>query len=59
MWAGQGVGTVRRVMPAAEIVREIEGEARAVASRTAGMFGGSHQDIPKPAGDWQDAEVTA
>ena len=30
MWAGQSVGTVRRVQPAAEIVREIMEEARTV-----------------------------
>jgi nitronate monooxygenase len=35
LWAGQGVGAVRRVMPAAAIVREFEEDARAVISRIA------------------------
>ena len=30
LWAGQGVGLVRRTQPAAEIVAEIVAEARAV-----------------------------
>jgi nitronate monooxygenase len=33
MWAGQGVGLVRRRQPAAEIVREISNEARAILTR--------------------------
>jgi len=33
MWAGQGVGLVRKVQPAAEIVREIRDEARAILAR--------------------------
>lgn len=33
MWAGQSVGTVRQIQPAAEIVRDIMNEARGVASR--------------------------
>ena len=31
LWAGQGVGLVRRAQPAAEIVREIVEEARSAA----------------------------
>lgn len=46
MWAGQGVGTVRRVMPAAEIVREIDEEARAVASRVARLCGAADAAAP-------------
>jgi NAD(P)H-dependent flavin oxidoreductase YrpB (nitropropane dioxygenase family) len=34
-WAGQGVGLVRRVQPAAEIVRELVEEAEAVLARLA------------------------
>jgi nitronate monooxygenase len=30
LWAGQGVGQLHREQPAAEVVREIAGEARAV-----------------------------
>lgn len=33
MWAGQGVGLVKRIQPAAEIVREINAEARIVLKR--------------------------
>jgi nitronate monooxygenase len=33
MWAGQGVGLVRKIQPAAEIVREIADEARVVLAR--------------------------
>jgi nitronate monooxygenase len=33
MWAGQGIGLVSRIMPAAEIVREINAEAEAVIER--------------------------
>ncbi|MEJ1935986.1 hypothetical protein WDZ92_37815 [Nostoc sp. NIES-2111] len=33
MWAGQGVGLVRKVQPAAGIVREIADEARVVLAR--------------------------
>ena len=33
MWAGQGVGLTRKIMPAAEIVREINAEAEAVMKR--------------------------
>ena len=33
MWAGQGVGLVKKIQPAAEIVREIIAEAEAVISR--------------------------
>jgi len=33
MWAGQGVGLARKIMPAAEIVREINAEAEAVLHR--------------------------
>ena len=58
MWAGQGVGIVRRVMPAAEIVREIAEEARAVASRTAEIFGRSDRNGPTAVEDWRDAEIT-
>ncbi|SDZ58262.1 nitronate monooxygenase [Jannaschia faecimaris] len=35
MWAGQSVGSVRRVLPAGDIVREILNEARRVALRLA------------------------
>jgi len=30
LWAGQGVGLVKKVQPAAEIVREIIEQARAI-----------------------------
>ncbi len=43
MWAGQGVAAVRRIMPAAEIVREIEDEARSVARRLAALCGAEPQ----------------
>lgn len=33
MWAGQGVGLVTKVQPAADIVREIDAEARAILRR--------------------------
>jgi NAD(P)H-dependent flavin oxidoreductase YrpB (nitropropane dioxygenase family) len=33
LWSGQGVSLVRRVQPAAEIVREISDEARAILAR--------------------------
>lgn len=33
MWSGQGVGLARKIMPAAEIVREINAEAEAVLHR--------------------------
>ena len=33
LWSGQGVNLVRRVQPAAEIVREISDEARAILAR--------------------------
>ena len=33
LWSGQGVSLVRRVQPAAEIVREIGDEARAILAR--------------------------
>lgn len=33
LWCGQGAALVRRVQPAAEIVRELAGEARSVLSR--------------------------
>ena len=36
LWAGQGVGLVRRTQPAGEIVREIADEARAVLARLGG-----------------------
>jgi len=36
LWSGQGVAQLRREQPAAEIVREIAGEARAVAASLAG-----------------------
>lgn len=36
MWAGQGIGLVDRVQPAAEIVRELVDEADEVSSRLAG-----------------------
>ena len=35
LWAGQGVGLVHRIQPAAEIVREIAAEAQATLSRLA------------------------
>ena len=35
LWAGQGVGVVSRVQPAAEIVREIAEEARSTLRRLA------------------------
>lgn len=35
MWAGQGVGLVRKIMPAAEIVHEIDTEAGAILQRLA------------------------
>ena len=33
LWSGQGVGLVRNVMPAAEIVEEIHREAKAVLAQ--------------------------
>ena len=33
LWAGQGVGLVRKIQPAGEIVREIAQEARAILKR--------------------------
>jgi nitronate monooxygenase len=33
MWAGQGVGLVKRIQPAAEIVREIDTEAKTILAR--------------------------
>lgn len=36
-WAGQSVGLVRKVMPAAEIVHEIHSEARAILKRLAAL----------------------
>jgi NAD(P)H-dependent flavin oxidoreductase YrpB (nitropropane dioxygenase family) len=44
LWAGQGVGLVHRIQPAAEIVREIAAEAQATLSRlgsTAAFLGQS------------------
>lgn len=38
-WAGTGVGNVKRVMPAGEIVYEIEREAIEVIEKLAGMVG--------------------
>ena len=35
MWAGQGVGLVKRLQPAGEIVREIDSEAESVLARLA------------------------
>ena len=35
MWAGQGVGLVKKVQPAADIVREIDAEAQSVLKRLA------------------------
>ncbi len=35
MWAGQGVGAVHRIMPAGDIVREIDDDARRIARRIA------------------------
>ena len=37
LWAGQGVGLVRRAQPAAEIVAEIVAEARAVMAAGAAI----------------------
>jgi NAD(P)H-dependent flavin oxidoreductase YrpB (nitropropane dioxygenase family) len=37
LWAGQGVGQVRRAQPAAEIVREIVADAEAAIARLAGL----------------------
>ena len=33
MWAGQGVGLVKRLQPAGEIVREIDSAAQAILTR--------------------------
>ncbi len=41
LWAGQGVGLVRRKQPAATIVREITAEARAVMAAGATLAAGS------------------
>lgn len=38
LWCGQGVGSVRRIMPAAEIVAEIWDEARRCISATSSAF---------------------
>jgi len=35
LWAGQSVGLVHKVQPAAEIVREIDSEARSILLRLA------------------------
>jgi nitronate monooxygenase len=43
MWAGQGVAAVRRIVPAAEIVREIDDEARSVSRRLAALCGADPQ----------------
>ena len=42
LWAGQGVGLLHRIQPAAEIVREIASEAQAILSRlgSAAQFAG-------------------
>ena len=37
MWAGQSVAQVTKIQPAAEIVREIHGEARAILKRLEAM----------------------
>jgi hypothetical protein len=39
MWAGQGVGLVRRTQSAGEIVREIADEARFVLARLGARLG--------------------
>jgi nitronate monooxygenase len=36
MWAGQSVGLVRKVQPAADIVREIATDAQAILRRLGG-----------------------
>jgi nitronate monooxygenase len=38
MWAGQGVGLVNRVQPAAEIVREINSESQTILARLGGQI---------------------
>ena len=40
MWAGQGVGLVKKIQPAADIVREIDAEAKSVLARL-GTAGGN------------------
>lgn len=39
LWAGQSVGLVKKLLPAAEIVNEIHAEARAILQRLATMSG--------------------
>jgi NAD(P)H-dependent flavin oxidoreductase YrpB (nitropropane dioxygenase family) len=46
LWSGQGVGLVRRIQPAAEIVREIFDEARSTSHRLATAFDGSQHQPP-------------
>ena len=41
LWAGQSVGLVKRLQPAAEIVREIHTEATAIMKRLGVMAAGS------------------
>ena len=40
LWAGQGVGLVNKVQPAAEIVHEIAGDARSILRKLATKFSG-------------------
>jgi len=59
MWAGQGVGVVRRVMPAADIVREIEAEAHAEANRVAKLCARKDSTGSKPADALHDLDSGA
>ena len=56
LWAGQGVGLVRRTQPAAEIVAEIVAEARAVMAaggRLATLVGESRRGCGNPGVDYR------
>ncbi len=59
MWAGQGVAHVRRVMPAADIIREIDAEARTAAGRAARLCGTANAAAPDIADPSQGREEPA
>ena len=45
MWAGQGVGLVRKLKPAAEILKEIDAEASAILARLGTMSAESKAEV--------------